>query len=145
MSNVDGHVAFSFRVHCSKGTYIRTLAVTIGELLGYPAHMSKLTRVASADFTANDCFTFDQLENILIEDQLNKIVYPLEKGISHLPIYELDDNLALRVKNGAVLTKPHSWPDEEVVMYHHGKAIAIYRAHPDKETAIKPVKVLRND
>src|SRR3954465_6689647 len=33
-------VSFQFRVSCSKGTYIRTLAVMIGESLGFPAHMS---------------------------------------------------------------------------------------------------------
>ena len=34
---------FSIEIDCSKGTYIRTLAVQIGELLGYPAHMSSLS------------------------------------------------------------------------------------------------------
>ncbi|HZG72243.1 MAG TPA: tRNA pseudouridine(55) synthase TruB, partial [Chondromyces sp.] len=40
-------ITFSFRAVCSKGTYIRTLAVMIGERLGFPAHMSRLTRTAS--------------------------------------------------------------------------------------------------
>src|SRR5699024_5575379 len=43
---------FSFEVSCSKGTYIRTLAVDIGKKLGYPAHMSELTRVKSGDINA---------------------------------------------------------------------------------------------
>src|SRR3954470_17482435 len=38
-------ISFRFRVSCSKGTYIRTLAVMIGEALGYPAHMSDLCRI----------------------------------------------------------------------------------------------------
>ena len=38
-------ISFRFRVSCSKGTYIRTLAVMMGEQLGYPAHMSDLCRV----------------------------------------------------------------------------------------------------
>ena len=37
-------ISFRFRVACSKGTYIRTLAVMIGEALGYPAHMSELSQ-----------------------------------------------------------------------------------------------------
>ena len=36
--------SFRFRVACSKGTYIRTLAVMIGEALGFPAHMSELSQ-----------------------------------------------------------------------------------------------------
>ncbi len=40
----DGLVKFSFRVRGSKGLFVRTVAVTIGEKLGYPAHMSYLRR-----------------------------------------------------------------------------------------------------
>ena len=36
-------ITFPIRIDCSKGTYIRTLAVQIGEVLGYPAHMSSLS------------------------------------------------------------------------------------------------------
>ncbi len=36
---------FKIRVICGKGTYIRTLATDIGVKLGFPAHMSKLTRI----------------------------------------------------------------------------------------------------
>ena len=39
---------FTFRVKCSKGTYIRTLSVDLGEKLGYSAHMSHLTRTSAA-------------------------------------------------------------------------------------------------
>ena len=37
-----GLVSFSFKVECSKGTYVRTLAVDLAEQLGYAGHMSKL-------------------------------------------------------------------------------------------------------
>ncbi|TKI76886.1 tRNA pseudouridine(55) synthase TruB, partial [Bacillus mycoides] len=41
------NISFRFRVTCSKGTYVRTLAVMIGEKLGFPSHMSHLVRTAS--------------------------------------------------------------------------------------------------
>ncbi len=41
----------TFRVRCSKGTYVRTLCEDIGKSLGYPAHMSGLVRTASGRFT----------------------------------------------------------------------------------------------
>ena len=45
----ESHLArFTFRVKCSKGTYIRTLSVDLGEKLGYAAHMSHLTRTSAA-------------------------------------------------------------------------------------------------
>ncbi|MCP5650736.1 hypothetical protein NL315_26665, partial [Klebsiella pneumoniae] len=43
-----GLCRFSFRVSCSKGTYIRTLAVDLGRMLGYASHMSWLVRTASS-------------------------------------------------------------------------------------------------
>jgi tRNA pseudouridine55 synthase len=43
------------KIHCSKGTYIRSLAYDIGIELGCGAHLSSLTRVRSGQFTLDDC------------------------------------------------------------------------------------------
>ena len=51
-----------FRVVCSKGTYIRTLASDIGTALGCGAHLSELTRTRSGVFTIESAYTFDSLE-----------------------------------------------------------------------------------
>lgn len=139
----EGLLSFRFRVECSKGTYIRTLAVMIGEKLGYPAHMSNLIRVASAGFTEKDCVTFQQLEGRIAADEVSEIIFPLEKGIAHLATFELNDILFEKVKNGAVLEKPAGWPEGQVAMFYKERAIAIYQVHPEKPNAIKPVKVLR--
>src|SRR5699024_5773916 len=48
--NITSKDSFQIRVQCSKGTYIRTLCVDIGEALGYPAHMSFLIRTISDGF-----------------------------------------------------------------------------------------------
>ena len=44
------NISFRFRVTCSKGTYVRTLAVMIGEKLGFPSHMSHLVRTHLVNF-----------------------------------------------------------------------------------------------
>ncbi len=49
-------------VRCSKGTYIRTLAESIGEALGCGAHLAALRRTESAGFTLDDAVTLDALE-----------------------------------------------------------------------------------
>lgn len=138
-------VSFGFRVSCSKGTYIRTLAVEIGEKLGYPAHMSRLTRIRSAAFEKEDCVTFEKLEELIQAGDIEKVLFPIETGISHLPKWDLNDTLAMKVKNGAVLNMPEEWPGGQVAMNYNGKTLAIYQAHPEKEGIIKPVKVLFND
>ncbi|MGD6803065.1 tRNA pseudouridine(55) synthase TruB [Rossellomorea vietnamensis] len=138
-------ISFRFRVSCSKGTYIRTLAVEIGEKLGYPAHMSQLCRVRSAAFEEKDCVTFEELEELAGSGEAEKTLFPIETGISHLPKWNLSDTLAMKVKNGAVLEMPNDWPDDQVAMNHDGRTLAIYQAHPEKKGIIKPVKVLFND
>ncbi|WP_141433458.1 tRNA pseudouridine(55) synthase TruB [Bacillus sp. 03113] len=140
-------IRFHIRVSCSKGTYIRTLAVMIGEEFGYPAHMSKLIRTKSASITLKDCFTFEEIENTMREDKIQDILYPIEMALSHLPKYELNDTLAEKVKNGAVLPAPAFCEniDGPINMMTHGMTIALYIKHPQKQGLIKPVKVLRNE
>jgi tRNA pseudouridine55 synthase len=138
-------ISFKFRVSCSKGTYIRTLAVQIGEKMGYPAHMSELTRIRSAAFEEKDCVTFEKLAELIESEEVSQVIHPLEEGISHLPKWDLSDTLAMKVKNGAVLSMPEMWPGNQVAMNHNGKTLAIYQAHPEKQGIIKPVKVLFND
>lgn len=66
--------SFSFRVNCSKGTYVRTLAVDIGQALGYPAHMSALTRTASGPFVKEDCLTFEKIEQLVAEGNISSFL-----------------------------------------------------------------------
>lgn len=141
-------VSFRFQVDCSKGTYIRTLAVMIGEALGYPAHMSSLTRVRSASFTLADCLTFEEIENQMEIGTISGTLFPLESALSHLPKYMISDKVAEKVKNGALLEIPVHLKDLDgpvVAETIDGAALAIYGKHPNKPGLLKPVKVLRND
>lgn len=141
-------ITFRFQVDCSKGTYIRTLAVMIGERLGFPAHMSKLERIRSASFTINDCLTFDQIEEKMESGTMGDFLYPLESALSHLPKYRINDTVTEKVKNGVLLPIPEHLEnlDGPIIMEtEEGRAIAIYGKHPTKAGIIKPIKVLRND
>jgi tRNA pseudouridine55 synthase len=54
----------AFRVRCSKGTYIRSLANDIGEILGCGATLIALRRTRIGDFRVEDALTIDQLESM---------------------------------------------------------------------------------
>jgi tRNA pseudouridine55 synthase len=141
-------ISFRFRVSCSKGTYIRTLAVMIGESLGYPAHMSNLIRVQSAAFTIDDCLTFEQIEKLMETGTISTCLRPLEMALSHLPKYIINDKVAEKVKNGALLPIPDYLINSNgpiIAQTEEGNALAIYSVHPNKSGLLKPVKVLRND
>lgn len=51
----------SFRMHCSKGTYVRTLAADIGQQLGCGAHLSRLRRTASGRFSLDAAYPIDEI------------------------------------------------------------------------------------
>lgn len=141
-------ISFRFRVSCGKGTYIRTLAVMIGEKLGLPAHMSDLSRIQSASFTMADCLTLEEVAEKAADGSLEKAIFPLETGLSDLPKYEISDTLAMKVKNGAVLQTPEQFIETAgpiLVSAEDGRALAIYMNHPEKHGLMKPAKVLRNE
>ena len=138
-------VSFRFRVKCSKGTYIRTLAVMIGEKLGYPAHMSDLIRIQSSSFTLDDCYTLEQIEELELEDRY-QLLRPLEEGLSHLPKLVINDKVAEKVINGVALPKPDEFTmetGEPFVLEYKGVALAIYQIKENNLNLMKPVKVLR--
>ncbi len=73
------------KVHCSKGTYIRSLCVDIAEALGYPGCMSALQRTQSGPFVLEDCFTLEQLEN----NEYSMI--SLDDALAHFPSLTIED------------------------------------------------------
>ena len=58
---------FDIDITCGKGTYIRTLATDIGKALGFPAHMSRLTRTSSGG-------SIEQIKVLHEQEQLQEIV-----------------------------------------------------------------------
>ncbi|WP_078380857.1 tRNA pseudouridine(55) synthase TruB [Sutcliffiella halmapala] len=136
-------VRFSFEVTCSKGTYVRTLAVQIGEMLGYPAHMSLLTRVASGSFSIEHAITLEGLEELVAEEKISEVLIPMEKALISLPKLEISDTVAEKVRNGAVLPYPEEMEEdlEYFSIFHDNECLAIYMKHPTKPGLMKPKKV----
>ena len=68
---VDGHPVFDVDVtiHCSKGTYIRSLARDLGDALGVGGTMTALCRVSSGDFHVDQAWSVDALVTELNRDR----------------------------------------------------------------------------
>src|SRR5699024_7785262 len=98
-------ITFPIRVKCGKGTYIRTLAVQIGQLLGYPAHMASLTRTMSGSFEQQQCVTLAEVEEKFAEGQMDDVLLSVEKALEQFPFIELDSEKYAKIKNGQVLPK----------------------------------------
>ncbi|REB09797.1 tRNA pseudouridine(55) synthase TruB [Sporosarcina sp. BI001-red] len=135
---------FTIRVSCGKGTYIRTLAVQIGEQLGYPAHMSHLVRTASGSFTQNDCRTLEEVRHMQDSGILESFLRPLESALDGIVEVQLGDNeeLLTKILNGQVLPiHPIFESEPEALFVEHGRALALYAPHPEKAGLMKPVKM----
>ena len=87
-------------VHCSKGTYIRTLASDIGEDLGCGGCIKELQRTASGIFTLEKAITPDELLALSEKGEVEKALLPLDSFFSQYDKIKLDKKRADRVKNG---------------------------------------------
>lgn len=139
----DASPSFQIRISCGKGTYIRTLAVMIGEELGLPAHMASLERTKSGFFQKEDCLTLAEIETQVEKGDFS-FLHPLEKGIFDMPIIELDSTFYAKVLNGVLLDKArfNIVSGDLFAMMHDGKLVAIYKPHPTKSQFLKPEKVI---
>lgn len=76
-------------VRCSKGTYIRTLAEDIGQVLGCGAHLAGLRRLTTGHLRLENACTIEQLESLSIEARDAQLL-PADTAISDFPAVELD-------------------------------------------------------
>ena len=133
---------WQFEVGCSKGTYVRTLAVDLGEKLGVPAHMSQLTRIKSGPFFSEQCVTLSQLEDFVEQNQAESVLRPLEEVFETYPRVDVPEEFITKVKNGAILTTAEL-PQviEPSTFYIEDELIALYGPHPEKKGLLKPIKM----
>lgn len=92
-------------VHCSKGTYIRTLAEDIGEKLGCGAHLSALRRTASGPFNLEDSVSLEELERLAgsAEDgfaELDALLMPAEDALEDWESINLSEDAAFYLCRG---------------------------------------------
>lgn len=84
----------TLEVHCSKGTYIRTLVDDLGEALGCGAHVTMLRRLAVADYPVEKMMSLEALQN-LAENQplveLDQLLLPMDSAVARLPSLDLTD------------------------------------------------------
>ncbi|MDN6233234.1 MULTISPECIES: tRNA pseudouridine(55) synthase TruB [Staphylococcus] len=142
----DDTCSFDIFIRCGKGTYIRTLATDIGRTLGFPAHMSQLTRVESGGFSIDESLTLDQIDELYKQEALQEKLFPIEYGLKGLPHIQIDDpNIKKRILNGQKFYKNEFSEaiDEVTVMEDKEteKALALYIPHAEKPNEIKPKKV----
>lgn len=95
------HDEITVDVHCTKGTYVRTLAEDIGQELGCGAHVVELRRLAAGSFTIDETISMEQLE-VWAEDkaQLDAQLLPVSSAVQDWPQVELTEVTASYIRQG---------------------------------------------
>ncbi len=88
------------RAHCSAGTYMRSIAHDLGQVLGYGAHLHDLRRLASGEFEIEQARTIAQLESLAAEERLVDALVPAARLLPNFPSVYVDDLTAAQIRNG---------------------------------------------
>lgn len=103
-----GDCEFELEVHCSKGTYIRTIAEEIGSELKVGAHVTALRRRAAGPFTEDDVITLDLLREEREKGSLDKFLMPTASAVGQWPEVRLTDATSFYLKQGQPVLVPHA-------------------------------------
>ena len=107
-------------IHCSKGTYIRTIADDLGEALGCGAHVLELRRTMAGPFTEKDLVTFDDLENAKKVNILDDLLSPISSAVRQWPTVHLNDLSSHYVRQGQPVIVPHAPSQGWVCLKNNG-------------------------
>ena len=105
----------TMKVHCSKGTYIRTLCHDIGQKLGCGACMEKLTRTKVSRFEIKDSLTLAQIEVLKKEDRLSEILVPIDQMFANYPSIIVSGEAARLAYNGNGIKDRDVRKDENIL------------------------------
>ena len=97
--SLEGQEA-TVRVHCSAGTYLRSIAHDAGQALGCGAHLKNLRRMRSGDFALDSSRTLEQLGKLAEEGRLAEALVPASEMLPEFPAEMVDAITAGQIRNG---------------------------------------------
>ena len=138
LQSLEDNIA-KLKIKCSKGTYIRSIAHDLGEVLGCGAHLIGLTRTIAGDFKIENSIELSAIENtenkeIFIENPLNYF--------SNLKRVELSEDEYLKAKHGMNFSsnKFTNCNNELIILLYCTKIVAVTRII-NKKTFLEKVFV----
>ena len=131
-------------VHCSKGTYIRTLAQDIGEALGCGAHLIDLRRTEVSPFGDHPIYSLESLTELAASDDLKQTLLPIDAAIPHWPSITLTVEQAVNLCMGKRV-EHDDIPDSDSIRLYRGNGdfLGIGQLHESGLLAAK--RLLRTD
>lgn len=158
--NDDGTCDVRARVVCSAGTYVRTLAESVGAGLGTGAHLAALRRTRAGDFRIERAVSLETLQEVSEKERLaveerpavevggvgrvgevGEFLLPLEAALPHMPAAHLTADEARRVRHGAaVASRVAGGLDEgaHVAMYDERGALLAVGSYDSGRGVLRP-------
>jgi len=142
----------SFRVHCGKGTYIRTLISDIGAKCGCGAAMEELKRIRVGNFDIDKAIKLDEVQRLADEGMVEGCILNVDSVFDDLKMIVLPESLSRFVENGNKLIrddfkvigmeKIDSLQDREHVrIYDCNKKFRAVYEYIEEKAELKPVKM----
>lgn len=133
------------QVHCSKGTYIRTLCEDIGQTLGCGAYISALRRIQSGPFSLSQCVTLDQLneyDESSAKMPLDSLLLATDSAIENFPKVSLNESQYDLINHGHSIdcSSEDLHPGCNICLYYNNTLTAL--AIATEEGQLKPKRLL---
>ena len=135
----------TLEVHCSKGTYIRTLVDDLGEVLGCGAHVTMLRRTAVADYPTEKMLDWNALQ-ALAESQdlslLDALLLPMDTAVAKLPALTLNESQTQGIGFGQRIKfdNPNSLQGQVRLFSHENRFLGV--AVIDENNVIRPQRLV---
>jgi len=139
-----GYQTLKFHVKCSKGTYVRTLSVEFGNILGYPAFMSQLTRTESAGIEIGETFTIGEIREMMDNDD-HSFIRTIDEVLAGVPAHILtDEEWEVRVFHGGFLELTDEDTTQQLRVIRDGVTKALYKYDSVRGLWVPDLMLLNN-
>jgi tRNA pseudouridine55 synthase len=136
--------AIEFEVHCSKGTYIRTLGEDLARALGTVGHLASLRRTEVSPFLDARLYTLEDLEAHRHAGTLLNCLLPLDAALPDWPRFDIDGDEARAIRHGRAVNVAGAAPGVRARVYHAGVLLALGVVSPPG-TRLTPLRVFREN
>ncbi|MEZ0262702.1 MAG: tRNA pseudouridine(55) synthase TruB [Alphaproteobacteria bacterium] len=92
-----------FELNCSKGTYVRSIARDMGQILGCFGHVTELRRLAVGNFTEETAISLDALEKLVQSAAPDQVLLPVETVLDDIPALAMTAEEVSRIRQGQTI------------------------------------------
>ena len=135
----------TLEVHCSKGTYIRTLVDDLGEVLDCGAHVTMLRRTAVADYPTEKMLDWNTLQSLAAQQDLSlldALLLPMDTAVAKLPALTLNESQTQGIGFGQRIKfdNPNSLQGQVRLFSHENRFLGV--AVIDENNVIRPQRLV---